>query len=45
MCTGDRKAVLLGTKKAMELMIHQGAWHKIECETDKEVRNVKLVFV
>lgn len=37
MCTGDRKAVLLGTKKAMELMAHQGAWHKIECETDKEV--------
>ncbi|XP_078273600.1 RNA exonuclease 5 [Rhinoraja longicauda] len=36
-CTGDQKAVLLGTKKAMELMTHHEAWHKIECETDKEV--------
>ncbi|XP_051877898.1 RNA exonuclease 5-like [Pristis pectinata] len=37
MCIADLKAVLLGTKKAIKLMTHQEAWHKIECETDKEV--------
>ncbi|XP_078415036.1 RNA exonuclease 5 isoform X1 [Cetorhinus maximus] len=37
LCMGDQKAVLLGTKKAMKELIHQGAWHKFECRTDKEV--------
>ncbi|XP_067912573.1 RNA exonuclease 5-like isoform X4 [Heterodontus francisci] len=36
LCMGDQKAVLLGTKKAMKELIHQEAWHKIECKTDKE---------
>ncbi|XP_048448775.1 RNA exonuclease 5 isoform X2 [Rhincodon typus] len=35
--THDQKAVLLGTSKAMKELIHQEAWHKIECKTDKEV--------
>ncbi|XP_067912571.1 RNA exonuclease 5-like isoform X2 [Heterodontus francisci] len=38
LCMGDQKAVLLGTKKAMKELIHQEAWHKIECKTDKEMR-------
>ncbi|XP_038675684.1 RNA exonuclease 5-like isoform X1 [Scyliorhinus canicula] len=37
LCMGDRKAVALGTEKAMKDLIHQEAWHKIECGTDKEV--------
>ncbi|XP_043567863.1 RNA exonuclease 5-like [Chiloscyllium plagiosum] len=37
LCAHDQKAVLLGTNKAMKELIHQEAWHKIECKTDKEV--------
>ncbi|XP_059510079.1 RNA exonuclease 5-like isoform X2 [Stegostoma tigrinum] len=35
--THDQKAVLLGTSKAVKELIHQEAWHKIECKTDKEI--------
>ncbi|XP_067859505.1 RNA exonuclease 5-like [Heptranchias perlo] len=37
LCVGNQKAVLLGTKKAMKGLVHQEAWHKIECSSDKEV--------